>query len=307
LRITAISVIIPVRNEGDRIVSTVASIIAGRSCCFPLEIVVVDDASSDGACERLVATIAQAPEVTIAIRRLDDWCGIPFARNRGAEIAKHPIYLITDGNTRFPANWDLPIWQHFSRNRVLAATILDMASPFRGYGCQLTLPSMGVSWIPVPGAYGGYTPVAACTGTVIDGVLFHQLGGYDESMPLYGAAEPEFSVRVWLSGYEIVNVPELSIGHRFRPRAEHDAFFQTNGPVLRRNYLRFACCYLPRDRLIETYDYYARIAPNDLDAWIAELETGHVWAQRATLESKFVRDFSWYAQRFAITGARDGR
>jgi hypothetical protein len=30
------------------------------------------------------------------------------------------------------------------------------------------LPSMGVTWIPTPLGYGGYVPISACTGTVID-------------------------------------------------------------------------------------------------------------------------------------------
>lgn len=302
MRMTPISVIIPVRNEGDRICRAVESLVTGRSCSFPLEVVLVDDASTDGACERLLE-VGGASDVNLVWRRLEQWSGIPFARNRGAEAATHPIYFITDGKTHFPPNWDLPIWQHFHRGRVLAATIQDMASPFRGYGCQLLLPSMGVSWIPMAGLYGGYVPVAACTGTVIDRALFHHLGGYDESLPLYGAAEPEFSVRVWLSGYEIVNVPELLIGHRFRPKAEHDKFLSSIGPVFRRNYLRFACCYLPEDLLAQTYAYYARAAPDDFDSCIAELVDAGVWSERAALQRRRVQDFRWFARKFSIDPA----
>jgi len=299
---TPISVIIPVRNEGHRIRRAVESIVSGRSCVFPLEVVVVDDASTDGACEWLLE-MSGAADVNLVLRRLDRWSGIPFARNRGAEAATHPIYFITDGNTRFPPNWDLPIWRHFHRGRVLAATILDIASPFRGYGCQLLLPSMGVSWIPVAGLYGGYVPVAACTGTVIDAALFHHLGGYDESLPLYGAAEPEFSARVWLGGYEIANVPDLLVGHRFRPKDEHSKFLASIGSVLRRNYLRFACLYLPEDLLAQTYAHYARAAPDDFESCMAELVSAGVWSERAALQRRLMRDFRWLARKFSIDPA----
>jgi glycosyltransferase involved in cell wall biosynthesis len=296
-----LSLIIPVRNEGIRIVRTVESIVRGRSCNFPIEIVIVDDASIDGACERLSQIVEDKPEVTLVVRRLSTWSGIPFARNRGAEIANHPIHFITDGNTWFPPNWDLPIWRHFRRDRVLAATILDMSSSFCGYGCQLVLPSMGATWIAVAGAYGGYVPVTACTGTVIDGGLFHHLGGYDETLPLYGAAEPELSVRAWLAGYEIVNVPELQLYHHFRPRAAHDAFWASNRLLLSGNYLRFACYYLPDDLLARCYDYYANLAsePRNLDNSIASPNMSDVWSRRAELE-QLPRDFRWYLNRFGL-------
>jgi glycosyltransferase involved in cell wall biosynthesis len=299
--ITPISVIIPARNEGDRIIQTALSVVLGRSCDFPLELIIVDDASSDGACERIPAAIAAAPEVRLVMHRLEHWSGIPFARNRGAESASFPIYFITDGNTRFPANWDLPIWRHFDRRRALAATILDLETSFCGHGCQLLLPSMGVRWIANAGTNGAYVPVAACTGTVIDRALFHHLGGYDETMPLYGAAEPEFSVRLWLSGYEIVNVPELQIYHRFRPREEHASFCASIGDVLLRNYLRFASYYLPEDMLSRTYEYYAAHYPLEITACVKHLQSSDVWKRRAQLKTGLPLDFHWFARKFAIS------
>lgn len=297
---TPISVLIPVRNEGIRLLRTVESLAAGRSQPFPLEIVITDDASSDGACEQLARLSVQWPDVSIVSRRLERWSGIPFARNRCADFARHPTYLITDANTRYPSNWDLAIWRHFDRRRVHAATIVDLASSFRGFGCHLLLPSMGVRWLAQPGIFGGYVPVSPCTCTVIDRALFHHLGGYDESLPVYGAAEPEFSVRAWLSGYEIVNLPDLLVGHRFRPRKQHDRFLESISPTLRRNYLRFACYYLPEELLRDTYEHYASQAPEDFRACMAELEAGGVWNRRARLQQGLLRDFRWLMNRFSL-------
>jgi len=185
---------------------------------------------------------------------------------------------------------------------MLAATIIDMASPFHGYGCQLLLPSMGVTWIPVPFAYGGQVPVSPCTGSVIDRALFHHLGGYDESLPVYGAAEPEFSVRLWLSGYEIVNVPELQIRHRFRPRAEHDAYRDSIRTILLRNYLRFACYYLPLNRLEQTYTHYASASSQEFSACMEEIVAQGVWARRSEL-SRLPYQFEWLVHRFGMDTA----
>jgi glycosyltransferase involved in cell wall biosynthesis len=299
--VTPVSIVIPVRNEGDRVSRTVKSIVAGRSRPFPLEIVIVDDASSDGCCETVPETIKGYDHVRLVLRRLDHWSGIPYARNRGVESSTFPICLLTDGNTRFPEAWDIQIWNHFCRGRILAGTIADMASSFRGYGCTLLLPSMGVSWIPMAGPYHGYVPVASSACTVISRTMFHQLGGYDETLPLYGAAEPEFSVRAWLSGYEIVNIPDLVIYHWFRPRPDYDNFRSPIRPIMLRNYLRFACYYLPTDLLHRAYNYFAELMPSDFEVVLRTLiETG-VWNRRIDLQRRLPRDFSWLVRQFSLT------
>jgi glycosyltransferase involved in cell wall biosynthesis len=281
----------------------VESLVRGRSCDFPLEIVIVDDASDDAPCG-IEEAIGGASATSLKLRRLDRWSGIPAARNRGAEIADHEIYLVTDGNACFPENWDLPIRQHYRPGRILAATILDMASSFRGFGCQLTMPSMGVTWIPVPGAYGGYAPISSCAGTVIGRRLFHHLGGYDESLPLYGSAEPEFSIRAWLSGYEIVSLPGLQVRHRFRPRCEHDRFLASIAPVQLRNHLRFALYYLPDEWLARTCAHHARQHPDLFEPIWSELKASDAGARRALLAARLPRDFRWFAGAFPLLWQR---
>jgi glycosyltransferase involved in cell wall biosynthesis len=297
---TPISVIIPSRNEGGRIVRTVRSLATGRSRPFPLEVVVVDDASTDGSCDRLADAVGPALNVRLVVRRLPRWSGIPFARNRGAEAAAGPIFLITDANTTYPGNWDLPIRQHFHTSRLLAGTIVDEATGACGYGLTLDLPTMGVRWLPTADRFGGYVPVAACTCTVIDRQLFHQLGGYDETLPLYGAAEPEFSVRAWLSGCEVVSVPTLVVGHRFRPVRDRRRFETGNRLTLLRNYLRFACFYLPEDLLTKTIRFFACSAGAAADACLTELKTDGTWLRREQLRRGLPRTFRWFAQRFAL-------
>jgi glycosyltransferase involved in cell wall biosynthesis len=297
--VTSISVIVPVRNEGERIGAMIRSVIAGHSAAFPLELVIVDDASTDGCCDRLDEEVNGASQVLLTICRLNAWSGVPAARNRGAEAARYPIYVVTDGNTLFPRGWDMPIRSAFRRNRLLAVTIRDMDSPFRGYGCQLQLPSMGVAWLPVPNAYGGLVPIAACTGTVIDRGLFHHLGGYDESLPVYGAAEPEFSLRAWLAGYEIACLPGLEFAHHFRPRAEHQTYVAAMRELQLANYLRFACYYLPEDLLGRAREHYAKREPALFPNVWKRLAASDVWRRRVEL-AKLPRSFAWFAACFPL-------
>jgi GT2 family glycosyltransferase len=297
---TAISVVIPSRNEGGKLLRTVRSLVEGRSGAFPLEVVVVDDASTDGSCDRLAEAIGPTPGVRLVVRRLERWSGVPYARNRGAESAGSPVLLITDANTSYPRNWDCLIRQHIAPGRLLTGTIVDAATGARGYGLTLSLPSMGVDWLTAPHTFGGYVPVAAGACTVLGRVQFHHLGGYDETLPLYGAAEPEFSVRAWLAGYEIVNVPDLTVGHHFRPPSDLSHFYQVNQQVLLRNYVRFACSYLPEDMLTSVFDFYAQALGGDFLPCLADLRSQGIWDRRAELEKGLPHDFAWFARQFGL-------
>ncbi len=260
----------------------------------------VDDGSCDGCCDGLAALVDAQPEATLTLVRLGDWFGIPYARNRGVEAARHSICFITDGNTVFPERWDLALWPHFHPSRVLAGTIADLASPFRGHGCTLALPSMGVHWLRDPRIYAGYVPVASCAATVIDRALFQRLGGYDQSLPLYGAAEPEFSVRVWLSGYEIVSVPDLAIHHWFKPKEQFDQFRSSIDALLLRNYVRFACYYLPGELLDQALGYYSAQMPGSVESYLEGLAAEGVWLRRDALRRGLPLDFAWFARRFGL-------
>jgi hypothetical protein len=207
---------------------------------------------------------------------------------------------VTDGNALYPPQWDLPIRRSFQRNRLLTGTIVDMASSFRGYGCTLKLPAMGAEWISTAGTYGGYVPIAACTCTIIDQALFHHLGGYDESLPLYGPAEPEFSVRTWLSGYEIINLPDLLVQHRFRPRREHSAFLSSIRATLMGNFLRFAYYYLPPELLAQTYAHYSAADPECFDTCLADILSDGAGNRRIELQQTLAFDFQWFARRFGL-------
>ena len=307
-RISPISVIIPCRDEGQKIACTVRSLVHGRSTGFPLEVVVVDDASTDRSCDILPEIASESPNTSVVVSRLERWSGIPYARNRGAEIAHHPLYLITDANTTYPKNWDLPIHRHSHPDRILAGAILDEQTGNRGYGLSLELPSMGVNWITEPTRYGGYVPVAPCTCTVVHRALFHGLGGYDETLPLYGAAEPEFSVRAWLMGCEIVNAPELLVQHRFRPSEKRSDFHTANQRVLLKNYVRFACSYLPEDVLDNSMEYFASVmGPRDFNSCIAELVKEGIWERRAQLRQVLRHDFAWFSRKFLLNQQETAR
>ena len=131
---------------------------------------------------------------------------------------------MTDAHVRFTRGWDATVLDHIAPDRVLAGAIVQANSDFVGYGCRLVVPFMGTYWNKRKVEHPTQVQIAACPATVMSRDLFDRLGGYDEGMVMYGAAEPEFSLRAWLGGAEILLLPDLLVEHRFKPQQERVAF-----------------------------------------------------------------------------------
>src|SRR5260221_4489747 len=140
-----ISIIIPVRNEEDRVSKTVSSLLDARSTDVDLEIIIVDDASTDGCCSNLASEAKSfcASGVRLRVFRSNDRLGVPSARNQGAQIADGEILFITDAHVRFCKHWDHYVLDNIRPKTILAATIGDSTSAFKAYGCSLIVPFMG--------------------------------------------------------------------------------------------------------------------------------------------------------------------
>ncbi len=88
-----VSVIVPAYNETKNIEATVRSILAND---HPLEVIVVDDGSTDGTAELVESLGLSGVRV---IRQSN--AGKPVALNRGVHAARHQIIIMIDGDTIF--------------------------------------------------------------------------------------------------------------------------------------------------------------------------------------------------------------
>jgi glycosyltransferase involved in cell wall biosynthesis len=242
--------------------------------------------------------------VEVLVIRLPRWSGVPYARNAGASASRASTLFFTDANVLFPPNWDVPIRKRIAPNRALCATIADQNSSFRAYGGVLHLPSMGFNWLGDPAVFGGYAPLAPCAGTIVPRELFCRLGGYDTGMPVYGAAEPEFSVRLWLSGAEIVHAPELVLMHWFRPSTERRPFLDTIRLIQVHNYLRFGLLYLDRHNSSRVLEHYAATAPEVTRHALQTVLAGDVWRRRDALLRTLPLRFEAFLKRFGFLDTR---
>ena len=98
-----VSVIIPARNEAVNIATCVRSVLG--TTYDPVEIVVVDDRSSDGTGE-IVERLAQAPEARGRVRLVRGaalpagWFGKQWALVQGYRVARGELLLFIDADTR---------------------------------------------------------------------------------------------------------------------------------------------------------------------------------------------------------------
>jgi chlorobactene glucosyltransferase len=98
-----VSVIVPARDEAANIEPCVRSILAASYA--PLELIVVDDGSSDGTAE-IVERLAAAPEAAGRLRLVRGaelpagWFGKPWALVQGYRAAQGELLLFADADTR---------------------------------------------------------------------------------------------------------------------------------------------------------------------------------------------------------------
>lgn len=298
-----ISVLIPARNEGARIAPTIRAIARARTTEARVEFVVVDDASTDCSVVHLLSSVPRLlnePRIDISLLQLEEHSGNYRARNQAATAASADILFITDAHVEFSRGWDERVLRAVEPDRILAATVTQPGSPFRGYGARLVVPLMGTAWNHEPGDGPTAVPIAVCSATILTHDLFDRLGGYDEQMIQYGGGEPEFCVRAWLEGASVVSVPDLEVRHEFKQREEFSRFLEGIRLFWVHNCIRFGLLYLSELGCMQLLRFYARAFPAVFERALALVDKSDVWERRAELERRRTRSFPWFVDYFGL-------
>lgn len=298
------TVAIPVHNGWAALPAVIESVVTTRCRSDPLEIVLVDDASDERAPRAALESVLHRlvrHQVKVRVVESAERLGVARARNLACTRATGEVLVITDAHVAFVRGWDEVIERSVAPMTVLAGAIRDPTSRFMGYGCDLVVPFMGTHWIrerPEPG-----TPVhvASSAATVLLRETFDHIGGYDDGMLIYGAAEPEFSLRAWLSGAQVVACPDLVVAHTFKTEPERHAFLRATRPFLLHNNLRFGLLYLGDLAALEMVRHLCSEFPKHAARALAMIARGDVWDRRRYLESRLDHDFAWFVERFKLT------
>lgn len=207
-----VSVIVSVLNEGDRLRETIASVLAAD--VRPVEVVVVDDGSTDGCANALDGPADGGTSLRV-LRRAHE--GIAGARGFGASVAAAPILVFLDAHCTVDGQWLEPLVDLADRHDGFLAVpaIANTKRPADlGCGAQLVNDLLSYQWItrvPPPSE----VPIAPGGCFALRRETLHDLGGF-AAMRDVGLEDVELSLRAWRLGSTILTAPESLVLHDFR-------------------------------------------------------------------------------------------
>ncbi len=204
-----VSFVVPVRN-GARWLDAVLAAILAQADGRPIEVIVVDDGSTDGSDGILQEHAARG---RIRVVRGEER-GAAAAVNLGVAHATHPIICQVDQDVILEPGW---------MARLTAALAEPDVAAAQGY---YVTPRPASPWARVTGLdlelrYGGVrgtTVDHACTGnSAYRAEAFHKVGGLDETLG-YGY-DNDLSYRLGAAGYRLAFCREARSVHRWRESA----------------------------------------------------------------------------------------
>lgn len=284
------SVVIPTLNEGEMLHMTVNSILR-QTAYKNFEIIVLDDGSTDGSCDRY----EQNSDPRVRLVR-SQGRGVARARNLGAAHAKGKYIVFIDAHCRVSANWLEEFVAALARPEVAIVgpcfTRLESPTP-RGCGVMWRDLALDQVWIEPCDEMRSYvvplTP-GGCQAFRRD--TFLALGRYDEGFTRWGSEDVELCLRAWLLGYEIEVCPHAVVAHHFR---ESRGFAVDDLDILY-NFLRMIHMHFSPPRI---RGVLKAIAHNPhIQRALDRLYESDIFSLRQSLLAKRVRSDDWFFERF---------
>ncbi len=210
-----VSIVIPSYNGKALLKNCLRSL--RKQTYRPIEILVVDNGSSDGTAELLDQ---EFPEVKIVAQKNN--LGFAAGCNRGAHDAKGQwILFLNNDTTHAPDFIGCLVESALQKEEIgIAYSKVLLQSPegtIDSIGSQMTalgfLTHIGL-YEEDRGQYDQIKEVFSPKGVsfLVRRSLFERLGGFDEQFFAY-FEESDFSWRVWLSGHQVVFVPKSQVIH----------------------------------------------------------------------------------------------
>lgn len=204
-----VSFVIPVRNDALRLQRCLASITRNEYPRELIEIIVVDNESTDGS--------AQAARTYGAVVLRSSGNTVAELRNRGARAALGSIIAFADSDHEISANWIATTVDVLSDATVAAAGAACLTSPTPNWVQQQydglrtrTVTREDVSWL-------------GSGNLAVKRSVFERVGGFDTS--LVACEDVDLCNRITTAGFRIVADPELRSVHFGDPSTLKALFF----------------------------------------------------------------------------------
>ena len=200
-------VVIPTRNRAALLEQCLRALAKQSLNPEEMEIIVVDDGSTDGTAERAQAL---AEQMCFKVRVLKgQGRGPAAARNIGWRAAKAPIVLFTDDDCEPSAGW--------------AQGLVDFLEANPGYGgaggttrrlheSAAARYTDDLGCMDHPGDPADVMYLVSANAAYRRGVL-ELAGGFNESFPCAGGEDPDLSFRLKARGIRLAKVPAAALRH----------------------------------------------------------------------------------------------
>jgi GT2 family glycosyltransferase len=201
-----VSVVIPTRNAAVTLGDQLGAL-AGQDFTHPFEVIVVDNASTDGSAAVANAWRSRMPNLRV---ECCDRIGANAARNAGVKAARAPRVVTCDADDVVDTSWVRHLSEALGTWSIVGGStrvdLLNDAEAIRRRRNPVET--------ELPKAFGAYPyGLGASLGFRRD--LFDALDGFDEEFR-YGADEIDFCWRARHAGFEIGFVPDAVIQYRLR-------------------------------------------------------------------------------------------
>lgn len=284
-----VSLIIPVKNEGYNIQNTIRSILDAKTS-YSFEIIVIDDASSDGCCDFLTSYTGSTQLKLIRTKGL----GIANARNMGAKNSLGKYLIFCDAHVfvgDFWIEWLLkPIIDGVADGT--APAIADTKTPdFFGYGQTLNEQLRIVWHLDKTDLFQTAVLPGGCCAFPRN--VFMDIGGFDSGFRQWGFDDIEISMKMWLFGYTCYVQPLVKILHVFRQSTP----YQVDYSNVYFNMLRMAYSHFNEERINKCKNLIERSSLPQIEA---DVLVSGVLQQRNLYLSRRKYDDDWYMKKFSI-------
>lgn len=235
---TRASIVIAAYNEGQALRRTVESCFATMGS-LDAEIIVADDASTDGSAEEV-----QRHFPFVAITHHPRRMGASATKDTGARAAVGDILVFLDGHSKPEFSSLARLVESVERTEgaaIVTPSILDLDTEnwrsddsASGHGYAVDLLTLDTGWLALEDMQRTVvadrelykSPSLIGCAFAISRRLYGELWGFDRQMLSWGVEDLDLGLKCWLMGHQVLHDPEASVGHRFR-----DSFDSFDVPI----------------------------------------------------------------------------
>ncbi len=284
-----VSLIIPAKNEGDNVFTTIESAFQVKTS-YPFEVIIVDDGSTDQCCD-----FVQSHENSNLIKLIrTEGIGLARAKNLGAECSNGDFLIFCDAHLKFEDLWIDRLIEPIRTGVCDGVTpgIAPINNPSQvGYGQKLNY-TLSVQWYTIRQDTPFPTPVLPGGCFAISRDVYFDIGGFDRGFRVWGYEDVEISLKMWLFGYRCYVQPAVKILHLFRTSFHYTVTHE----AISYNMLRMAYSHFNESRIQRT-KFLLRQVNTNINKLVLSSD---VLEQRRKYFARRKHDDDWYMTTFQI-------